>query len=420
MTDPIIYMPATPVTTLSLALPENDDSAGVSSVSHTPDTTPPSIALTLEERKVILAEKFNFGWVKRMPLDMVREFHKHLDYGSRVAELLHKHTFILSRGYQTGLVSVFTGTQLLKIFQEGFVNKLTYLTSRNKRYIKPEIVNMFPERDAIIYISHQGREIVWTGPRHPVLNAIKGATQCTSSHSLVVANNIRTAVAYLTEVVTQTPEFNNLLRRTAWHLISAIIIFKETVIADRIKKERLREEKREEKAKEIARQKAERLAAKKLARLVAANAVKATKLAAASAAKAAKAAKTIRIALLKDIMAEARAMTTRRKIIAKASDKAALQATKQATVQAKAQAKAQLDAAKDAAKQAKEVAKQEAKQAKEVAKQEAKKAKEEAKQEAKQAKEVAKQEAKKAKEEAKKAKEEAKQEAKKAKEEAKH
>jgi hypothetical protein len=113
---------------------------------------------TSTERKEYLKENFNFDWVQKMPLDMVREFHKHLDYGSRVEELLAKHPFIMSIDPTMNLTSVFTATQIEKIFQQGFIKKLCE-TTRNTRNIRLEAVQLLPETHTMRYIDARGSMI---------------------------------------------------------------------------------------------------------------------------------------------------------------------------------------------------------------------------------------------------------------------
>jgi len=181
------------------------------------------------QRKLQLAAKFNFDWVKCMPRDMVREFHKHLDYDSRIAELLHKHPYIIGVG--ESLTTFFTSTQIQKIFHEGFVVKMSNLTTNNRRTMKPEIVSLFPERPVVIYKDAGFHDQVWTGIRHPLIPHFEKMTR-QSPESMTIRDILRN----LTRVVTEFPAFDRFLRRTAYYMISSIIIFKDTVIASRMKR----------------------------------------------------------------------------------------------------------------------------------------------------------------------------------------
>ena len=218
--------------------------------------------MPMDERKVKLAADFKFNWVNKMPRDMVREFHKHLDYESRIAELLHKYPFI-RRGLGNGhlgstLDNYFTNTQIVKIWHEGFVKKITELKG-GKRVLKNELVEMFPERPARIYADVNGNEKVWTGIRHKLITDFeRGAAHPLRRDGVVGSRDIRAALMYLLNVRTEFPVFDRFLRRTAYYFISGIIIYRETVVAARKKREDEAAAKAEARVKEYQEKRAAR------------------------------------------------------------------------------------------------------------------------------------------------------------------
>jgi flagellar biosynthesis GTPase FlhF len=300
----------------------------------------------MEERKVTLAAEFNFNWVKMMPLDMVREFHKHLDYDSRIAVLLHKYPFIRRRGADANghsLDNFFTQTQLGKIWQEGYVKKLTVLKG-NKRVLKRELVEMFPERPARIYTDMNGNEQVWTGIRHKLVTDFERSARPLRRDGVIRPHDIHCALISLINVRTEFPVFDQFLRRTAYYLIAGIIILRETVIAAHKKREAILA------ARVEARQKAsqERIAAK-------AKEKKAIKDAEKNARKAViTAEKNARKAEMAGMRAEEKATRDLAKAQAAEQAKAEKQAAKVAAAE---QAKAEKQAAREQAKAEKQVAK---------------------------------------------------------------
>jgi len=314
--------------------------------------------MPVDERKVKLADDFKFNWVKMMPRDMVREFHKNLDYESRIAELLHKYPFI-RRGPGNGhlgstLDNYFTNTQIIKIWQEGFVKKITDAKHR-KRVLKNELVEMFPERPARIYADVNGNEQVWTGIRHKVITDFERGARPLRGDGVVGSRDIRGALMYLLNVRTEFPVFDRFLRRTAYYLISGIIIFRETVTAARKKREAAAA------AKVEANLKAYEL--KRAARIQAIVKLRKERQAAILAAK-----KVVRDALQAE-MAGMRAEEKATRDLAKAHATAQAKAAKQA---AKEQANAEKQVAKDKANAEKQAAKEQANAEKQAAKEQVK------------------------------------------------
>jgi hypothetical protein len=320
--------------------------------------------MPMAERKVQLAADFKFNWVKMMPRDMVREFHKHLDYDSRIAELLHKYPSIRRRGANpTGptLDHFFTQTQLCKIWQEGFVKKITDLKG-NKRVLKRELVEMFPERPARIYIDVNGTEQVWTGIRHKLITDFERGARPIRRDGVVSARDIQCALMHLLNVRTEFPVFDRFLRRTAYYLIAGIVIFRETVIAAHKKREAILT------AKIAAREKVyqERLAAKRAAREANIDAARVARKAVITAAKNALKAERA------GMRAEEKATRDLAADQAKAEKQAAAAQAKAEKQAAAAQAKAEKQAAAEQVKAekqaAKVVAREQAKAAKQAAK----------------------------------------------------
>jgi DNA segregation ATPase FtsK/SpoIIIE-like protein len=341
--------------------------------------------MPIDERKVQLAADFKFNWVKMMPLDMVREFHKNLDYESRIAELLHKYPCIRRQPNENGptLDNFFTHTQIGKIWQEGFVKKITDLKG-NKRVLKKELVEMFPERPARIYIDMGGNEQVWTGIRHKLITDFERGARPIRREGTVRAHDIRFALRSLLNVRTEFPVFDRFLRRTAYYLIAGIIIFRETVIADRIKREAILAAKAEARHKEYL----EMCAANHAIRQAEKNACAAARTAAKNARNAARtAAKNALNAERAGMRAEEKATRD----LAKAQVAAQAKVEKQA---AAAQAKAEKQAAAEQAKAAKQAAAEQAKAAKQAAAEQAKAEKQAAAEQAKAAKQAAAEQAK--------------------------
>jgi hypothetical protein len=184
------------------------------------------------ERKEYLKENFNYDWVQKMPLDMVREFHKHLDYESRTMELLSKHPFIMSS--DNTLADIFTARQVEKIFQEGFVKKLVETTG-HVRKCRSELVNLLPKQQTTCYIDCNGRVKSHTPARHQVLFDLMKFIR--SPHIFRTTRPIRQAIRCLMKTTTFIVPFDNFLRRTAYQLVSSIIIYKDTVMNARIQRE---------------------------------------------------------------------------------------------------------------------------------------------------------------------------------------
>jgi len=327
--------------------------------------------LTMEERKVTLAAEFKINWVKMMPLDMVREFHKHLDYDSRIAVLLHKYPFIRRPSNANGhsLDNFFTQTQLGKIWQEGYVKKLTVLKG-NKRVLKRELVEMFPERPARIYADMNGNEQVWTGIRHKLVTDFERSARPLRRDGVIRPHDIHCALISLINVRTEFPMFDRFLRRTAYYLIAGIIILRETTIAAHKKREAILA------ARVEARQKAsqERIAAK-------AKEKKAIKDAEKNARKAViTAEKNARKAEMAGMRAEEKATRDLAKAQAAEQAKTEKQAAKVAAAE---QAKAEKQAAREQAKTEKQAAKvaaaEQAKAEKQAAREQAKAEKQAAK-----------------------------------------
>jgi hypothetical protein len=312
--------------------------------------------MPMAERKVQLAADFKFNWVNKMPLDMVREFHKHLDYDSRIAELLHKYPFILRPPNANGhsLDNFFTQTQLAKVWQEGYVKKLTVLKG-NKRVLKRELVEMFPERPARIYADLNGNEQVWTGLRHKLVTDFERSARPQRRDGVIRPHDIQCAFMHLINVRTEFPVFDRFLRRTAYYLIAGIIIFRETVIAAYKKREAILAARAEARQKEYQERIAAKAKAKKAIKDVEKNALKAERIAAKNALKDER----------EGMRAEEKATRDLAKIQAAAQAKAEKQAAvaqaKAAKQVAAAQAKAEKQVAKVAAREQAKAAKQAAK-----------------------------------------------------------
>jgi hypothetical protein len=320
--------------------------------------------MPMAERKVQLAADFKFNWVNKMPLDMVREFHKHLDYDSRIAELLHKYPFILRRAANVNgptLDHFFTQTQIGKIWQEGFVKKITDLKG-NKRVLKRELVEMFPERPARIYADLNGNEQVWTGIRHKLVTDFERSARPVRRDGVIRPHDIQCALMHLLNVRTEFPVFDRFLRRTAYYLIAGIIIFRETVIAAHKKREAILAAKAAARQKEYQERIAAKAKAKKAIKDAEKNALKAERIAAKNA--------------LKDEREGMRAEEKATRDLAK--------------IQAAAQAKEAKQAAAAQAKEAKQAAAAQAKEAKQAAAAQAKAEKQAAAAQAKAEKQVAK------------------------------
>ena len=318
------------------------------------------------ERKEVLKENFNFDWVQKMPLDMVREFHKHLDYESRVEELLAKHPFIMSTDPTLNMTSVFTSTQTEKIFQEGFIKKLCE-TTRNTRNIRLEAVQLLPESQTMYYIHPSGGRVTHTPPRHRVLYDIMKFIQ--SSHTFRSARPIRRAITCLMKTTTFIAPFDNFLRRMAYQLVSSIIIYKDTVMNVRIQRENALKLKAEERRQAAMLKSEARIQAAVLrtnARIEARNTVRKAKVDAAKKAKAER--KADRDAMLlaeKEMKMVIHAQKNAAKVQEKEAAKAAKVQEKKAALAAKVQEK---EAAKAAKVQEKEAAKAAKVQEKEAAK----------------------------------------------------
>jgi DNA segregation ATPase FtsK/SpoIIIE-like protein len=315
--------------------------------------------MPMAERKVQLAADFKFNWVNKMPLDMVREFHKHLDYDSRVAELLHKYPFILRRAANVNgptLDHFFTQTQLGKIWQEGFVKKITYLKG-NKRLLKRELVEMFPERPARIYADLNGNEQVWTGIRHKLVTDFERSARPVRRDGVIRPHDIQCALMHLLNVRTEFPVFDRFLRRTAYYLIAGIIIFRETVIAAHKKREAILAAKAAAKVKEYQERWAANRAARQAKLEAAKNARKAVRTAAKNALKAERAGMRAEEKATRDLAAEQ----------AKAEKQVAVAQAKAEKQAAAEQAKAEKQAAAEQAKAAKQAAAEQVKAAKQAA-----------------------------------------------------
>ena len=323
--------------------------------------------MPMAERKVQLAADFKFNWVNKMPLDMVREFHKHLDYDSRVAELLHKYPFILRPPNANGpsLDNFFTQTQLAKVWQEGYVKKLTVLKG-NKHVLNRELVEMFPERPARIYADLNGNEQVWTGIRHKLVTDFERSTRPQRRDGVIRPHDIQCAFMHLLNVRTEFPVFDRFLRRTAYYLIAGIIIFRETVIASHKKREAILAARAEARQKEYQERIAAKAKAKKAIKDAEKNALKAERDGMRAEEKATRdLAKTHAAAAKQAAVAQAKAEKQVAKVAAAAQAKAEKQAAKVAVAaQAKAEKQAAKVAAREQAKAAKVAAAAQAKAAK--------------------------------------------------------
>jgi len=322
------------------------------------------------ERKEYLKENFNYDWVQKMPLDMVREFHKHLDYESRTLELLDKHPFIMSN-VDTTLADIFTATQVEKIFQEGFVKKLVETTG-HVRKSRPEVVNLLPKQQTTCYMDLQGRMKSHTPARHPVLFDLMKFIR--SSHIFRNSRPIRQAIRCLMKTTTFIAPFDNFLRRTAYQLVSAIIIYKDTVMNARIQRENALKLKAEERRQAVMLKSEARIQAAVLrtnARIEARNTVRKAKVEAAKKAKADR--KADRDAMLlaekemkMTIHAEKKAAKVQEKEAAKAAKVQEKEAAKSAKVHEKKAALAAKVQEKEAAKAAKVQEKEAAKATKDA------------------------------------------------------
>jgi len=331
------------------------------------------------ERTEYLKENFNYDWVQKMPLDMVREFHKHLDYESRTMELLDKHPFIMSTA-DTTLADIFTATQVEKIFQEGFVKKLVETTG-HVRKCRSEVVNLLPKQQTTCYIDLQGRMKSHTPARHQVLFDLMKFIR--SLHIFRTSRPIRQAIRCLMKTTTFIVPFDNFLRRTAYKLVSAIIIYKDTVMNARIQREnalKLKAEARIQSRNERNAQIKARINAVRKAKVDAANKAKAERKAERDAMILAE--KETKLA----IRAEAKAAKVQEKEAAKAAKVQEKEAVKVAKVQEKEAAKAAKVQEKEAAKAAKVQEKEAVKAAKVQEKEAAKAAKVQEKEAAKAAK----------------------------------
>ena len=296
------------------------------------------------ERTEYLKENFNYDWVQKMPLDMVREFHKHLDYESRTMELLDKHPFIMSTAADTTLADIFTATQVEKIFQEGFVKKLVETTG-HVRKCRSEVVNLLPKQQTTCYMDLQGRMKSHTPARHPVLFDLMKFIR--SSHIFRNTRPIRQAIRCLMKTTTFIAPFDNFLRRTAYQLVSAIIIYKDTVMNARIQRENALKLKAEERRQAAILKSEARIQAAVLrtnARIEARNAVRKAKVDAAKNAKAERKAERDAMILAEKetklaIRAEAKAAKVQEKEAAKAAKAASRLASTKTKVVKKETAK---------------------------------------------------------------------------------
>jgi flagellar biosynthesis GTPase FlhF len=330
--------------------------------------------MPMAERKVQLAADFKFNWVNKMPLDMVREFHKHLDYDSRIAELLHKYPFILRPPNANGhsLDNFFTQTQLAKVWQEGYVKKLTVLKG-NKRVLKRELVEMFPERPARIYADLNGNEQVWTGLRHKLVTDFERSARPQRRDGVIRPHDIQCAFMHLLNVRTEFPVFDRFLRRTAYYLIAGIIIFRETVIAAHKKREAILAAKAAARQKEYQERIAAKAKAKKAIKDAEKNALNAERIAAKNALKDERAGMRAEEKATRDLAkAQAAEQAKEAKQVAASQAKAAKQA---AAAQAKAEKQVAKVAAREKAKAVKQIAAEKAKAAKVAAREQAKAAK---------------------------------------------
>ena len=331
------------------------------------------------ERKENLKENFNYDWVQKMPLDMVREFHKHLDYESRTMELLDKHPFIMST-VDTTLADIFTATQLEKIFQEGFVKKLVETTG-NLRKCRSEVVNLLPKQQTTCYIDLQGRMKSHTPVRHPVLFDLMKFIR--SSHIFRNSRPNRQAIRCLMKTTTFIAPFDNFLRRTAYQLVSSIIIYKDTVMNARIQRENALKLKAEERRQAAILKSEARIQAAEIrlnARIEARNAVRRAKVEIAKKAKAErKAERDAMILAEKETKLSIHTAKKAAKVQEKEAAKAAKVQEKEAAKAAKAQEQEAAKAAKaqeqEAAKAAKAQEQEAAKAAKAAEKEAAKAAK---------------------------------------------
>ena len=321
--------------------------------------------VTYTERKEYLKENFNYDWVQKMPLDMVREFHKNLDYESRTLEILDKHPFIMSIA-DTTLADIFTATQVEKIFQEGFVKKLVETTG-HVRKCRSEVVNLLPKQQTTCYMDLQGRMKSHTPARHPVLFDLMKFIR--SSHIFRNTRPIRQAIRCLMKTTTFIAPFDNFLRRTAYQLVSAIIIYKDTVMNARIQRENALKLKAEERRQSAILKSEARIQAAVLrtnARIEARNTVRKAKVDAAKKAKAER--KADRDAMLlaeKEMKMVIHAQKKAAKVTEQEAAKVAKVQEKEAAKAAKVQEK---EAAKAAKVQEKEAIKAAKVQEKEVAK----------------------------------------------------
>ena len=328
------------------------------------------------ERTEYLKENFNYDWVQKMPLDMVREFHKHLDYESRTMELLSKHPFIMSP--DNTLADIFTARQIEKIFQEGFVKKLVETTG-HVRKCRSEVVDLLPKQQTTCYLDLQGHMKSHTPARHPVLFDLMKFVR--SPHIFRTSRPIRKAIRCLMKTTTFIVPFDNFLRRTAYQLVSAIIIYKDTVMKARIQREnalKLKAEARRQAAILKSEMRIQAAEVRLNARIEARNAYRKAKVDAAKKAKAER--KAERDALILEeketklaIRAEAKVAKMQEKEAAKAAKVQEKEAAKAAKVQEKEAAKAVKVQEKEAAKAAK-VQEKEATKAAKVQEKEAAKA----------------------------------------------
>ena len=324
------------------------------------------------ERKEYLKENFNCDWVQKMPMDMVREFHKHLDYESRTNELLDRHPFIMST-VDTTLADIFTATQVEKIFQEGFVKKLVETTGHVRNF-RSKVVDLLPKQQTIHYTNWKGRTIPYTPERHPVLFDLMKFIR--SSHIFRSNRPIQQAIRCLMKTTTFIAPFDNFLRRTAYQLVSSIIIYKDTVMKARIQREnalRLKAEARRQAAILKSEARIQAAEVRLNARIEARNAVRKAKVDAAKKAKAErKAEKDAMILAEKEtklaIRAEAKAAKAQEKEAAKAAKAQEKEAAKAAKMEEKAALRLACTEAKEAAKALKMQEKEAAKEQKKLLK----------------------------------------------------
>ena len=160
--------------------------------------------------------------VQSLPMEIPSQIWEYVDYKTKFRVLSDRHTYLLD---PRSLSNIFNKTQFKLLYNEGYVKKVSYLdTSNRRREINDNIKKLLPYQYSYQYVNLLN-EIVDVNNEHELLWYLRSTLLVKMNTG--TANSIINTINMLFTISSNVFELDNIFNKLAYDLAQSVVYYKK-------------------------------------------------------------------------------------------------------------------------------------------------------------------------------------------------